>query len=285
MRPHEIEFSTFDGPTFQDVMPYQFGREVCSPGHAFGPARRNHPLFHLVISGHGTFTDIDESGESSAWRLGPGDGYMILPGETTLYTADLDDPWEYIWLEMDGTHVRNVLRELGFTPSSPIYRARTEEGAAELHRAMQDLLDHRSDQAFALVGRTYLVLDAFQRSAASHRNATQNLLHGFYIDSALTFIDENYQNDISIADIARNTGLDRSYFGKVFKEVMGATPQQFLIGYRMEKACDLLRLTGLSIAEVGAAVGYPNQLHFSRAFKQVKGSSPRAWRHEHAPRA
>ena len=50
----------------------------------------------------------------------------------------------------------------------------------------------------------------------------------------------------------------------------------------MEKAADLLKLSALSVAEVGRSVGYPNQLHFSRAFKSVHGVSPRAWRREHA---
>ena len=49
----------------------------------------------------------------------------------------------------------------------------------------------------------------------------------------------------------------------------------------MTKAAGLLKLTGLSIADIGNAVGYPNQLHFSRAFKNVYGISPRQWRCEH----
>ena len=46
----------------------------------------------------------------------------------------------------------------------------------------------------------------------------------------------------------------------------------------MTKAAELLKLTSLSIADIGNAVGYPNQLHFSRAFKNVYGTSPRSWR-------
>ena len=49
----------------------------------------------------------------------------------------------------------------------------------------------------------------------------------------------------------------------------------------MTKAAELLKLTSLSIADVGNAVGYENQLHFSRAFKHVYGISPRQWRNEH----
>ena len=46
----------------------------------------------------------------------------------------------------------------------------------------------------------------------------------------------------------------------------------------MTKAAELLKITSLSIADIGNAVGYPNQLHFSRAFKNVYGMSPRNWR-------
>ena len=61
---------------------------------------------------------------------------------------------------------------------------------------------------------------------------------------------------------------------------MGKSPQEFLISYRMSKAAELLKLTKLSIADIGNAVGYPNQLHFSRAFKNVYSISPRQWRNE-----
>ena len=74
---------------------------------------------------------------------------------------------------------------------------------------------------------------------------------------------------------------NRSYFGKIFHETMGKTPQEFLIHYRMTKACQLLKSTQMSIKDIAAAVGYPNQLHFSRAFHQILGASPRAWRNEH----
>lgn len=50
----------------------------------------------------------------------------------------------------------------------------------------------------------------------------------------------------------------------------------------MTKATELLKLTAFSIGDIGNAVGYPNQLHFSRAFKSVYGISPRQWRYEHS---
>ena len=53
-----------------------------------------------------------------------------------------------------------------------------------------------------------------------------------------------------------------------------------LVSKGMTKAEELLKTTTLSIADVGSAVGYFDQFHFSRAFKKVYGVSPRAWRDE-----
>lgn len=75
-------------------------------------------------------------------------------------------------------------------------------------------------------------------------------------------------------------GLNRTYFGKIFKEAVGKSPQEFLMNYRMIKAAELLKLTKLSIGDISSAVGYENQLHFSRAFKNIYGSSPKNWRTE-----
>lgn len=284
MRPHEIEFSTFEGDVFTDLMPYQYGREVCTPGHAFGPARRSHYLFHFILEGKGSLTAADEMGNATVHELHAGEGFLIFPGQITTYVADLDDPWEYIWIEFDGAHVKSNLDRLGFSPASPVYQAQDEDRCKQMVDAMRSLLDHRSASQFYLVACAYLFFDAFLGSARPHRSGASSRLHSFYVDNALAYIEQNYQGDITVEDIARNAGLNRSYFGKVFRDAMGVSPQQFLIGFRIEKACELLKLSNLSVGEVGRAVGYPNQLHFSRAFKNARGLSPRAWRQQHAQR-
>ena len=60
MATHELEFSTFAHGHYVDLMPFQYGREQCEPGHAFGPARREHFLFHYIISGRGLLMTTSE---------------------------------------------------------------------------------------------------------------------------------------------------------------------------------------------------------------------------------
>ena len=73
--------------------------------------------------------------------------------------------------------------------------------------------------------------------------------------------------NITVENMAQFCNLNRSYFGKIFHDNIGKSPQQFLISYRMGKAADQLKTTDLPIKDICENVGYPNQLHFSRAFK------------------
>ena len=142
------------------------------------------------------------------------------------------------------------------------------------------IANHSQESPLHLIGHLYLFLDYLAKSNSSPIQTQGNRMRDFYIKEALSFIEQNFQNDISVEDIAAFCNLNRSYFGKIFRDTVGISPQEFLISYRMSKAGELLKMTSLSIADIGNAVGYPNQLHFSRAFKNVYGVSPRAWRYE-----
>ena len=282
MPAHELEFSTFPHAHYVDLMPYQYGREQCEPGHAFGPARRSHYLFHYIISGRGLLMSTDANGVKADHRLGEGEGFLIFPEQVNTYVADLDDPWEYVWVEFDGIHVKDDLEAAGLTPSSPVYRSLSSELRARMVDEMRYLVGNREASPLHLIGHTYLFLDYLLRSVDHPAEQAPSKIQGFYIRQAIDFVKEHYQEDITVEDIAKRTGLNRSYFGKVFKAATGKSPQSYLIGYRMAKASDLLKLTALPVAEVGRAVGYPNQLHFSRAFKGAYGVSPREWRRQNA---
>lgn len=89
----------------------------------------------------------------------------------------------------------------------------------------------------------------------------------------LSFIEQHYSEDISIEDISSFCGLNRSYFSKVFRDTMGESPQGFLLHYRMARAAQLLTESRLPISTISTMVSYPNQLHFSRAFKMCMASA------------
>lgn len=273
-------FSIFPNENFVDLGLYQYGWEKCTPGHSFGPAARNHYLFHYVISGTGTLTADDSRGVTQTYSIKSGQGFMLFPGQVAMYMASKEIPWEYTWLEFDGLRVKEAVEIAGLSRDNPIYHARARDLREEMMNEMLYIAHHSEAAPFHLIGHLYLFLDYLTRSSAQLYAQKHSKLRDFYIKEALTYIEQNFQNDISVEDIAAVCGLNRSYFGKLFRDSVGKSPQEFLLNYRMIKATELLKLTALSVADIGNAVGYPNPLHFSRAFKNVCGVSPRTWRNQ-----
>lgn len=277
----DVIFSIFPSENYIDLNLYQYGWEQCEPGHSFGPARRNHYLFHYVISGAGMLMANDSHSVTKTYHISGGQGFLIFPNQITTYIADPDQPWEYTWLEFDGLRVKEAIDLTTLSPNSPVYRTEL----SSLRNAMADEMSyivHHSDRSpFQLIGHLYLFLDSLIRSCRKSTPVQRSKMSDHYIKEAIAYIENNYQNDISIEDIAKIVGVNRSYFGKIFHNAIGRSPQEFLSNYRMVKATELLKLTSLSIADIGHAVGYENQLHFSRAFKNIYGVSPLHWRKEH----
>lgn len=276
-----ILFHIFPSENFIDLGMYQYGYEKCDPGHSFGPAARNHYLFHYIISGTGTLMADNARGETQTYSIKSGQGFLIFPGQITTYYADYNLPWEYVWIEFDGLRVKEAIDLTELTKDSPVYHPRSKELRELMVNEMLYISRHEKESPFHLIGHLYLFLDYLTQSAKSTSLVQSSRMSDYYIKEAINFIEQNFQNNISIEDIAAVCGINRSYFGKIFRKSVGHSPQEFLMNYRMVKATELLKLTSLSIADIGSAVGYENQLHFSRAFKTIYGISPREWRNQH----
>lgn len=273
-------FNIFPNENFIDLGMYQYGYEKCEPGHSFGPLARNHYLFHYIISGTGTLIADNAKGEAVNYSIKSGQGFLIFPGQITTYYSDSQLPWEYVWIEFDGLRVKQALDFTELSVDSPVYHPHSKNLREKLQEEMLYIAHHSSESSFHLIGHLYLFFDYLTQSTQSAKLVKSSKMSDYYIKEALNYIEQNFQNNISIEEIAAVCGINRSYLGKIFRNSIGKSPQEFLMNYRMIKATELLKLTSLSIGEIGCAVGYENQLHFSRAFKTIYGVSPREWRNQ-----
>ncbi len=276
----DYSFSVFPNENFLDLRLYQYGWEQCAPLHSFGPYVRNHYLFHYVISGRGHLDSTDASGVRRDYVLGPDQGFLILPGQVSTYAADKDQPWKYVWLEFDGLRVSEFVESAGLDLSQAVYRPQSPADGQRLRDIMLYMAEHSEASPLHLTGLLFLFLDLLIRTSSARRALRGVQLKDFYIQEAINYMEHNYQRELSVEELADVCKLNRSYFSKLFKDSMGCPPQEFLIRLRLSKAADLMKGTRLSIGDIAARCGYPNQLHFSRAFKKRYGVSPREWRLE-----
>lgn len=94
----------------------------------------------------------------------------------------------------------------------------------------------------------------------------------------LAFIREHLSEPLSLDTLAQQVGYSPYYFVRVFRQAMGASPHQFVLRQRLERAQQLLEQTELPLAQVAAACGFADQSHLTQVFTQQLGCTPRTYR-------
>ena len=140
----------------------------------------------------------------------------------------------------------------------------------ELQRCQLDY-----EEMLTLLFRHLLI--TFEREL-KHEHVPKNEYLDREMDRAVTYFNENYNQDINIDAYAGSRGMSVSWFIRSFRKYTGQTPMQFILSIRINNAQILLETTQYSINEIASIVGYDNQLYFSRLFQKQKGCSPSEYR-------
>lgn len=98
------------------------------------------------------------------------------------------------------------------------------------------------------------------------------------IDSAITFIKEHHEENLSLKDIAKHANLSPNYFVRKFKERTGYAPLQFVCIMKMERAKYLIEQSRNSISSIMEQLGFYDASYFSKLFKKYCGYSPKKFR-------
>ncbi|MBS6194096.1 MAG: AraC family transcriptional regulator [Clostridiales bacterium] len=263
-----------------DLSLFDCGWEVCKPSHRYGPNKRNFYLLHMVCQGRG-FLDMD----GKKWQLEKGDIFLIPMGKEAWYEADAKEPWSYMWIGFVGVKSEECLEMAGITERKPVRRIQCIE---TLRKYIDEIMEMRQYSYANELKRNGLLMIIFSALVEDYENSlpikagTENLLpisiQKSNVRYAVEYIVQHYSETLKINELAEMIGVSRSYLSVSFKKSTGHSPQEFLIAYRLEKAAALLKKTDLPVSAVANAVGYPDQLAFSKIFKRRYGVSPRSYK-------
>ena len=141
------------------------------------------------------------------------------------------------------------------------------------------LLDNLSPETlrFSSIEEQFDVLQNYIRiiresSKSSNRNYNTIIL------DAIQFIDENYDEDITVPEIARILHVSPTYLSQIFRKYMGASVIKYIIRLRIDKAKMLLETTSHPVYAIADMVGFRDIKHFSKTFKSFIGESPSEYR-------
>ena len=243
----------------KDINPLDVGSEQCPAEHGYGPAIREYYLIHYVVSGKGFFQTGDKE-----YHLSSGDMFLIRPKQVTAYYADPDDPWAYIWvgfestLELQDIFKKNIIssRECG-----------------NIFHGLLECENFGENAELFVCSKIYELIAYLKKAEATDKNQIER-----YVLMAKNYIETNYDKDLSVSELAKQLGLDRSYFSTIFKNRLGKPPQQYIVDYRLEKAAYFMEVYRYTPQEAAHYCGYPDLFNFSKMFKRKYGVSPRHYR-------
>ncbi|MGM0571116.1 helix-turn-helix transcriptional regulator [Marinobacter sp.] len=146
------------------------------------------------------------------------------------------------------------LQQLVQLSAGEIRRSSTDHGIRN-HLATAILL--------ALAGR----LEQGMENAPRHRP-------GLDPETLRRYVLENLSQRITVEDLAAQACLSPSRFHELFREAMATSPYRFLLNTRLDQACEMLRTTHLSVADISSRAGFSSQSAFTTALRKHRGLTP-----------
>lgn len=245
------------------------GCQQCPPNYGWGPGVRNHFLLHHVVRGRGVFHC-----QNKRYELSAGDTFLIYPETTIHYHADAEEPWEYVWVGFSGLDAQAYMEQTDFTPEEPVFRGEDSQRLKELMESIYGSYGTSSWEQLEMSARLYTLLSYLVKNA-QRRGRPQEDTDCARI--AAEYIINHYEEPITVEGLAAYTSVSHSSLYRRFIKRFQISPKRFLMEYRIERACALLADTNCSVQEISNSVGFEDPFYFSRAFKEVKGLSPRQY--------
>ncbi len=251
------------------------GIQNCVSGHCFGPGERESYILHFVSDGKGIFQCYGKT-----YELSRGDVFLIKPDTEVFYQADEHNPWSYMWVGFNGIKAQSYLEAAGLEgecvtskcENTPLIFSFIQQMIMYRHLTLANELKRES----ALLQILSVLIEEYKDTLP--KDERYDYPYQIYVDQAVDYIQHNFKSNIKITELASYIGIDRSYLTSIFKTVMKLSPQEYLMQYRAEQAKNLLKNSNMKISEIAEAVGYYDQLTFSKMFKKLVGISPSEYR-------
>lgn len=259
-----------DASTYIELNLKECGREICIPEKAIVFSKKKYHLFHYVVSGKGYF----ELGKKR-YVIRKGMVFYIPPDSDAKYAPDKENPWTYVWIGFSGANVNSFLLRAGISNINPIYK---DDEKKNLRRFFDGIYNEYEQSGYlnvSCLGLAYELFGAFLKFSKEESKAYSQ--SDSYVMSTKTFIENNYQFDVKMYDVANSVGVSPNYLTNLFHKKMGVSPKRYLTQVRMQKAEVYLLTNQYKIKEVAKLTGYKNQLHFSNEFKKYYHISPQAY--------
>jgi AraC family transcriptional regulator len=255
--------------------------------HPAGEGRlqyRNEHVICLSLAPRPVRLQHTQDGKTYSGLYGKGD-FSITPAELPIFARwDSDD--RFMQIRIPSQFVQQVAQEaLNQNPDRvellPEFRMRDpqlEAIALMLQTELQQ--NHLGNKLYIDSLANILAMHLLRQytTAAPSISSYQGGLPQRQLMEVLEYIDAHLDEDIKLIDLATLLDMSQFHFSTLFKQAIGASPYQYLLQQRIERAKQLLKQTERSIMEIALECGFNSHSHLSKQFRQLTGITPKVYR-------
>lgn len=121
----------------------------------------------------------------------------------------------------------------------------------------------------------YLIIGELVSDFSKNENDEQTE-HTLMTEKACTYIENHYNDNISLEDLSRHTGFSKYHFLRMFTKEKGITPYRFIECVKLTKAKEML-IQGIDIVDISSKLGFSSQSHFTNFFKKYTRVTPKQY--------
>jgi AraC family transcriptional regulator len=153
-----------------------------------------------------------------------------------------------------------------------------QAAVVDLLMALSSTLSDERDSAEEYLSRAAEILHTVEKPPVHVRQQAQGGLAPWQIRKVTLHIETNLGQPIRSQDLAAILSLNPCHFSRAFRNSFGASPLEYIIRRRIERAQGLMLSTDAPLSQIALECGLADQAHFSRLFRRTVGQTPRTWR-------
>ncbi|TRW27596.1 AraC family transcriptional regulator [Flavobacterium zepuense] len=243
--------------------------------------RKNGSKQHILMycySGEGTIQM-----DTITIKLAANTFYIIPPGVSHHYFAHKKNPWSIYWLHFTGIKAPFFYDKfISLQPEgAPVL------GLDERRIGIFENLINVMEGGYSANNLEYVnislwqLLNSFVFNSFFSEEGKKNLENSTVETSIIEYMKQHLEKPLKINDVAAHFNYSPSHFFSLFKNYTGYSPINYFNHLKIQKACQYLSFTTMSVKEISYALGYNDPLYFSRLFKKLMSASPLQYRTEY----
>lgn len=194
--------------------------------------------------------------------------FIVIEPETYFEYSSQNSFINYYWLHFTGNYAESLIQSFNIELNT-VYTSIFNDTIKELFENIFN--EYIFSNPFYETKLCGLLIEILTQISRARTDIVLNTL------KSVEFINEHYNENITVKMLAEMDNMSISYFRTIFKRTTGSTPSEYLTVQRINAACLYFQFYNMTVKEVSYAVGYNDSLYFSKVFKKITGISPKSY--------